>query len=166
MDKDVFINKKTFEIEDEDENVFICDRHIAPAVAELNKKGYKTLFSCEGHIVFGWTEIDHCDLSLLEETEKDKRFIVLRVYDDGFDYLTEHTIADIYILFAQNYHFHDLPLGFKIDEEPNSFVIRKTIEYYDGERKKTMKELESEKEDALSSLYEWTKKLPKKLFSK
>ncbi len=162
MDKDVFINKKTFEIKDVDENVFICDRYIAPSIAELNKKGYKTLFSCEGHIVFDWTEIDHCDLSLLEEAEKDKRIIVLRVYEDGFDYLTERTIADIYIMFAQKYHFNDLPLGFKIDEEPNSFVIRKTIEYFDGERKKAIKELGSEKKEALSVLYEWAKKLPKK----
>ena len=37
-----------------------------------------------------------------------------------------------------------------------------TREYYDGERKKTMKELEIEKEEALSALYEWVKKLPKK----
>ena len=54
-------------MKDEDENIFICDRHIAPTVAELNKKGYKTVYSCEGHIVFGWTEIDHCNLSLLKD---------------------------------------------------------------------------------------------------
>ena len=31
------------------EGIICCDTHIASAVLMLNKKGYKTLYSCEGH---------------------------------------------------------------------------------------------------------------------
>lgn len=52
MDKNSIIDRKSFNVcthaEDHPE-VFICDKAIAPVVALLNKKGYKTFSSCSGH---------------------------------------------------------------------------------------------------------------------
>ena len=50
MDKNSIIDKETFEVytyAEDHPKVFVCDKMIAPAVALLNKKGYKT-FSIEG----------------------------------------------------------------------------------------------------------------------
>ncbi len=44
-----FINKKTFEITDELEDYIYCDYELRYIIRELNRKGYKTSFSCAGH---------------------------------------------------------------------------------------------------------------------
>ena len=48
-----FINKKTFEIKDELEEYIYCDFEISKIISELNKKGFKTLYSCAGHNEIG-----------------------------------------------------------------------------------------------------------------
>ena len=52
MDKNSIIDKESFEVcthAEDHPKVFVCDKLIAPAVALLNKKGYKTFASCSGH---------------------------------------------------------------------------------------------------------------------
>ena len=44
-----YINLETFEITTEEPKIFEVDDEIAEAILLLNKKGYKTLFSCAGH---------------------------------------------------------------------------------------------------------------------
>ena len=56
----VFIDKNTFDIEVADDSIidlddvpedkFICDILIAPLISKMNKKGYKTMFCCQGHL--------------------------------------------------------------------------------------------------------------------
>ena len=159
MDNNVFINKNSFTITSTEENVFICDKNIANTIAELNKKGYQTNSSCEGHIKFGWQEINNCDLSLLNKAKNDPRFIVLKINKDSFDYLTPNMLTSIYISFIKDYKFPNLPLGFSLDNDNNQ-IIRKTINYYDNNHKKTHQELEAEKEKYLNELYKWAKNLP------
>ena len=48
----MIIDRKTYEVykyAEDYADAFICDRLIAPTVALLNKKGYKTYASCQGH---------------------------------------------------------------------------------------------------------------------
>ena len=53
-----YINSETFEIYRSKaeprykEPTFECDELMAPILVEFNKKGYKTLFCCSGHLVF------------------------------------------------------------------------------------------------------------------
>ena len=52
MDHNSLINKKTYEIckhAEDNNDYFICDKVIAPAISLLNKKGYTTYASCSGH---------------------------------------------------------------------------------------------------------------------
>ena len=48
-----FINKKTYEITDELEDYIYCDYELRYIIRELNRKGYKTSFSCAGHNQIG-----------------------------------------------------------------------------------------------------------------
>ena len=120
MDNNVFINSKTFDIEP---NVFACDKLIADSIKILNKKGYITNSSCEGHISFTWHEITNCDLSMLDIASNDERFIVLKVKENSFDYLTRSELTSIYISFEQNYQFKDLPEGFNLEEKDKYLKI-------------------------------------------
>ena len=158
MDNNVLINKKTFEIENNPE-LFICNKKIAYAVAMLNKKGYITKSSCEGHIEFAWHEIDDCDLDLLAETKTDDRFIILRVKKTGFDYLTPNMITSIYIDFKEKYQFKNLPKGFKL-EKNIGWTIRKNIEYKYKDERRTIDDLEQEKDAYINILNKWVEQLP------
>lgn len=48
-----FINKNSFEIKDELDEYIYCDYEIRNVIATLNKKGYKTNYSCAGHNELG-----------------------------------------------------------------------------------------------------------------
>ena len=57
MDHNSIIDRETFEVYEHAEDypkAFICDKRIAPSIALLNKKGYKTLASCSGHYRMEW----------------------------------------------------------------------------------------------------------------
>ena len=159
MDNNVFIDKDTFEIHEDYSKVFICDKEIAYAVALLNKKRYITKSSCEGHIEFTWHEIDNCDLDLLEQAKNDGRFIILKIKETGFDYLTPNMNTSIYISFKTNYDFLNLPEGFNLEND-SGCIIRKTIEYNQKGIKRTINDLEKEKNKYINILNEWVKQLP------
>lgn len=48
-----FINKNSFEIKNELDEYIYCDYEIRNVIATLNKKGYKTNYSCAGHNELG-----------------------------------------------------------------------------------------------------------------
>lgn len=135
MDRCYFIDKETFEIYREHEKIFSCDPMIADAVSILNKLGYYTLASCEGHY-----EIKEYDIS----------------------YPKEKMVTGIYILFKEKYVFSSIPEGFELEDDERT-CLRHRMKYYDenGNHRNRL-EFEIEKEKYNKILIEWAKNLPKK----
>ena len=72
MDHNSIIDRETFEVFEHAENypkAFICDKRIAPSVALLNKKGYKTIASCSGHYRLEWNEQSKTVIYILFDKE-------------------------------------------------------------------------------------------------
>ena len=159
MDNNVFIDKETYKIYEDYPKAFNCDKKIAKTISTLNQKGYITKSSCEGHIEFGWNEIDNCDIDLLEDAKNNDSYIILNQRDNSFDYLTRNEITSIYISFKENYNFKDIPDGF-LEETDNGYILRKTIYYFDNNVRKNREELEREKDKYLKVLENWAMKLP------
>ena len=73
MDKNSIIDKESFEVctnAEDHPKVFVCDKLIAPTVALLNKKGYKTFASCSGHYKIEFYEYLNEDIKNLDEYQK------------------------------------------------------------------------------------------------
>ena len=82
MDKNSIIDKETFEVytyAEDHPKVFVCDKMIAPAVALLNKKGYKTFASCSGHYKIEFYEYFDEDIKNLEEYQNNERIIIKKI---------------------------------------------------------------------------------------
>lgn len=136
MDRCYFIDKKTFEIYEEHPDVFTCDPMIARTISTLNKLGYMTLASCEGHY-----EIKEYDVS----------------------YPKEKMVTGIYILFKENYKFPNLPEGFEVDELDGKTDLSHIIYYYDASgNHKNRIDFEKRKEKYCKLLEEWAMNLPKR----
>lgn len=72
MDHNSIIDRETFEVFEHAEDypkAFICDKRIAPSVALLNKKGYKTIASCSGHYRLEWNEQNKTLIYILFDKE-------------------------------------------------------------------------------------------------
>ena len=72
MDHNSIIDRETFEVFEHAEDypkAFICDKRIAPSVALLNKKGYKTIASCSGHYRLEWNEQSKTVIYILFDKE-------------------------------------------------------------------------------------------------
>ena len=135
MDRCYFIDKETFEVYKEHPNVFSVDPRIANTVSMLNKLGYYTLASCEGH----W-EIKEYDISV----PKENRY------------------TGIYILYKEYYDFPNIPEGFELEKE-DRITLRYTMEYYDeyGNHRNRF-EFEREKEKYCKIIEDWANQLPER----
>lgn len=72
MDHNSIIDRETFEVFEHAEDypkAFICDKRIAPSIALLNKKGYKTIASCSGHYRLEWNEQNKTLIYILFDKE-------------------------------------------------------------------------------------------------
>jgi len=159
MDNNVFIDTTTFDVVDSIPSVFIVDKKIATAVANLNMRGYITKASCSGHNEIKFMEFANCDISFLEEVQKNKHCIVKEIRKDNFDYWAEVLGTSIYISFDDNYFFEYLPGGFEQEEDG---TIRHTIEFYNNEMsnaRRNSKEIDLEINMYCNKLTEWTKTL-------
>ncbi len=162
-----FINKKNFEISDELKNYIYCDYEISYVIATLNKKGYKTNYSCAGHNESGlMLPIYKCPIEkfqdYLNNSKKDKTLHFIKKDDKYFYHKDEKTETHIYISFAKNYNFKILPKGFKYELVNNNSYISKKINYYKDKyhsMKKSDEEIFNELKNAQDSLKLWVDKL-------
>ncbi len=136
MDRCYFIDKETFEVYQEHPKIFSCDPRIANAVSTLNKLGYYTLASCEGHYE-------------------------IKEYDISFD--KENMKTGIYILFKEKYKFPNIPECFDLEEFDDKVCLRHTMEYYDdiGNHRNRF-EFEREKDKYCKILETWAMNLPER----
>lgn len=163
MDHNSLIDKNTYDVYKHAEDcplMFICDKNIAPSVALLNKKGYKTYASCGGHYKLEFYEYFDCDISTYDEYSSDDRIIIKRVGNDTFDYWEEVDKTHIYILFDKKYSFAHLPDGFKYIDGDRT-CIDCCINYYDLNNKKRIRsEVEHEIDAKSKILKDWVDSLP------
>ena len=158
MDGNVLIDKHTFEIYKDHPDVFICDYKIAPALAILNQKGYKTLASCSGHENRLRARVqENIDLDFLEETKKDSRFIITKINNNSFEAIAYDQFTSIYIMFENVKDLPNIPEGFTKDDKS----IKHLVMYYDNDGKRYSSEyIESEINKYNNKLIEWANKLP------
>lgn len=168
MDKNSIIDKETFKVytyAEDHPKVFVCDKMIAPAVALLNKKGYKTFASCSGHYKIEFYEYFDEDIKNLEEYQNNERIIIKKIKENNFDYWKELDSTITYILFNDKYDFDNLPNGFDIEvnegfDYPRTLLECKTSYYDKNNKHLNMLDVLKELDDKCKELYEWVKKLP------
>lgn len=182
-----YINKTTLDIlqnlaSEEIDDYFECDEDIAPIVALLNKKGYKTRHCCQGHL---YDNLSICKVSLQDdpessETEKDMEnrifgYVSHTERKDGWlDVVTRKSEMHGYITFETYVKFGELLNSFP-EENICAYSCNNGIywDFIDGEdmdfKTERSKEIEVQKEpyiffknriNALSAIYEWVKALP------
>jgi len=163
-----FINKNTFEIKDELDEYIYCDYEIRNIIAVLNKKGYKTKFSCAGHNEIGlmWPlhreNIDKLE-EYLKDAENDETLHFIKKEGDYFYHKDEKTATYVYIYFEDDYKFEVLPSEFTYEIVDNKSYLIKKINYYLEDNHKTRKtdeKIYSELEQSHQDLLNWSNDLP------
>ena len=158
MDNTKYIDTNSWEIYDTPGIFIPVDKGIAKTICTLNKKGYNTKSSCEGHHDIRFVDMDDVDIAYLDEFKNDPRAIIKEIRDDSFDYWTEVYGTSIYILFNDSYKFASLPEGFKLED---GNCLRHNIEYYDNNLKRRAIPLINEEIKKYNKiLYEWASNLP------
>lgn len=166
-----FINKNNYEVKDELEDYIYCDYEIRNVIANLNKKGYKTNYSCAGHNEVGIFWPTHKeDIYNLEEylrAEKaDNALHFIKKEDKYFYHKDEKTSTYIYIAFADQYEFKTYPKGFIYEIYEGKSYLSKKINFYKDRNhlnRKNDEEIFEELNESHNILEEWVNKLPIKL---
>ena len=147
-----YIDNNTYEIID---NIFEVDEDIAEAISLLNKKGYKTMYCCSGHVK---------DPRIYEKWKLKKDEIINTpdthiIYEDNDfkEVLRPWTFTSTYIMFDKDYEFKTLPKGFYLDSDN---VIDRITEFYIDNIKKDSNIIQKEINEANNDLLEWVKSLP------
>ncbi len=166
MDHNSIIDRNTYEVFKHEEDcpyAFICDKKIAPVVAQLNAKGYETIASCSGHYKSEFYEWFDEDISKLEEFKKNPRVIITEIRDNSFDFISIVDKTMTYILFSKEYNFDFLPEEFDNDmDDTKRTCIQSIISYYDENNKRKKRVIvEKEIERKCELLKDWVNKLPK-----
>lgn len=163
-----FINKNTFEVKDELNEYIYCDYEIRNIIALLNKKGYKTNYSCAGHNEVGlfWPthkeELDKLD-DYLKKAENDNALHFIKKDGRYFYHKDEKIATYAYISFDEDYKFKKIPNNFTNEIFNGSSYLSKKIEFYKDENhtiRKTDKEIYSELEEMHKDLEKWVEELP------
>ena len=168
MDNNSIIDKKTFEVcthAEDHPQVFICDKPIAPVIALLNKKGYKTFASCSGHYRIEFHEYLDEDISKLKEYQSDEKIIIKKIKNNTFDYWQEIDGTLLYILFDDKYEFDNLPEDFELTINDGRDYLRTCIEciinfYDENNQHRKMASVLKEIDNKCEILRQWVNKLP------
>ena len=163
-----FINKDNFEIKDELEDYIYCDYEIKNVIANLNKKGYITNYSCAGHNEVGmfWPthKEDICNLEeYLQDAKTDNALHFIKKDEKYFYHKDEKIATYIYISFTDKYEFKSYPKGFIYEIYEGKSYISKTIDFYKDVKhlnRKNDNDIYKELDDAHSALEKWANELP------
>ena len=163
-----FINKNSFEIKDELDDYIYCDYEIRNTIATLNKKGYKTSYSCSGHNELGLMLPIHKEsIDKLEEylnkSQNDKALHFIKKEDEYFYHKDEKISTYTYILFQDDYNFQKYPSNFSYDIIDGKSYLSKEINFYKDENhtmRKTDIEIYNELECTYADLEKWANNLP------
>lgn len=146
------IHKKSFDIlndceEGKGDDYFEVDENIALIISLLNKKGYKTTFSCSGH---AFANINEFRAENKEDFECLLFFDLQDIrYENGrYKAFDRDNAKYCYIKFKEYYSFPALPEGFAYDKE------NKCIEKEYASESDTYG-LIQEIVDSMKALYEW-----------
>lgn len=149
------ISNKTYDIIDD---FFEVDDDISNSISLLNKKGYHTLFCCSGHLK---------DPRLYEKYRIEKESFDGEILNDAYvvyeddkyiDILEPYTFTSCYVMFDKDYHFPDLPQGFKILDNN---VIDRVIPFYENGIKRSYEDISKEIKEVNDILYNWVINLKK-----
>ena len=163
-----FIDKNNFEIKEELEGYIYCDYEIRNVIAILNKKGYRTNYSCAGHNEVGllWPlhkeDIHHLE-DYFEEAKTDRALHFLKEEGDVFYHKDEKVATYTYISFCDNYSFPGYPRHFTYElVDGKSYLSKKTNFYFDENHTilKTDPEIYEELECTIRELEHWANELP------
>lgn len=145
-----YLNTKTF---DKVKNIIEVDSLIIDTISILNKKGYKTLYCCSGHVkdprIYEEYKIskdkinDFVDYYIKEETE------------DEYTLLAPYSFTAIYIKFDKKYNFINLPKGFIIKDD----IIEKIVDYYKNNKRRSLQEIDNEIKLSNKELLNWAKEI-------
>jgi len=163
-----FINKNTFEVKDELEEYIYCDYEIRNVIALLNKKGYKTNYSCAGHNEVGMLWPLHKEdinnlKDYLEEAKTDKALHFIKKDNTYFYHKDEKVFTYTYISFNDDYKFESYPNDFMYELiNGKSYLSKKTDFYKDKNHtiRKKDSEIYKELELIIVELENWVKELP------
>lgn len=164
-----YINLKNYETSWDMDDYIPCDPEIIEAIAILNQKGYKTLYSCAGHNRVFEKYIVKCAKEDSEELLKNKhKIFIVEEDNDYIYYVPKITITDTYVCFKDNisYDVPNLPVGFKYEEYEDDntkyFAIRCSHKLYEDEncyKRKSNKEIDEDLKNAQEELLKWAKNL-------
>ena len=166
-----FINKNTYEVVDELDDYIYCDYDIRYIISELNRKGYRTLFSCSGHLDVGLLDYTHKEPieeleDFLEEAKVDSSLHIIKKDDKYFYHKDEKTYTCTYISFDKVYDFNVLPKDFVVEVVDNKTNIYKKIFFYKDSKntnRKSDQEILSELNQNYEDLKEWVRLLEKSI---
>lgn len=163
-----FINKKTFEVKDELDEYIYCDYEIRNVIATLNKKGYKTRYSCAGDNEAGllWPlhkeDINNLG-DYLKDAKNDKALHFIKKERDYFYHKDEKVATYTYILFDDDYKFETCPSDFTYELVDRKSYLSKKIDFYKDKNhviRKTDIEINEELNSTILKLEKWAKSLP------
>jgi len=173
-----YIDTKTFDIYSEIEGVseiyslsFECDDLIAPIIAMLNRKGYKTMACCAGHPYTGKDyvysvyegkefeptySVEELTEEVLSKEEDDTKELVEELSQDGkkvYRHLVGTVPHEAYIYFARTYFTSNdqLPLGWYVDKDSIRYSFDPKLEPYFFMANQVA---------VYMTLYDWARKLP------
>ena len=158
MDNTRYINTKTWEISNSPEGFIPADKGIVKTICILNKKGYITFASCEGHSNIQFDDEVNVDIKYLDEFKNDPRVIIKEIRDDSFDYWGEIYGNSIYVAFHHEYEFESIPEGFELED---GHCLRHMLKYYDDKlKRRSTHSINEEIKKYNKILYEWANRLP------
>lgn len=160
----LWLNRDTFDVSSNFKDGFEVDEKIAKTISLLNKKGYKILYSCSGHL-----PTDRDDAVIKLNYNKLEHFMIhgnlkdINIYDydtsnDCYVVGVKRPATSCYVMFDSGVNLPIIPDGFSFNQDKvleYKVIFNKAFILEHG-RDETLKEIK----DANFWLEKWAKSLP------